>query len=586
MLKNIIAAFDIHPAHPADRLRNAMLARTILPLSPGTLLLAYTDWFTHLNMYPAKQGELLARGVNQYLRLGNWLACELQNKHPGPCIASMPRDKRFHDDEWQQWPFSFLYQEFLLRQEWWQDATQDVHGMHLHHEHMVNFITRQVLDMASPSNFLLTNPKALRATFEEHGDNLKRGFEFFRDDVNRFMEGVPPRGTEAFSVGQRLAITPGKVVYKNRLIELIQYTPATAQVKPQPLLIVPAWIMKYYILDLEPKDSLVKYLVDHGYTVFMISWKNPGPPERDLGFDDYRQLGVMAALDAVNAIVPNRKIHSVGYCLGGTLLTVTAAHMARVNDERLQSMTLFASLTDFSEPGELGLFIDPSEIVWLEDVMWERGYLGGSRMRNTFFYLRSLDMIWSRRVRDYLMGQPNPMSGLMAWNADTTNMPHRMHSEYLRRFYLNNDLVEGNLEIDDEPVMLLDIRVPIFTVGASTDHIAPWRSVYAINRVTRTEVSFVLTTGGHNAGVVNPPGQSRYRYQMNTHHPSEKYRSVDAFHERSDWHDGSWWPTWERWLEEHSGEGVAPPQMGAPDAGYHILSDAPGTYVLEGARDF
>ena len=586
MLKNLIAAFDIHPAHPLDRLRNAMLARTSLPLSPGTLALAYTDWITHLNMYPAKQGELCAKGANQCVRLSQWIKCELEHKHPSPCIESMPHDRRFRDEEWQQWPFNLLYQAFLLQQEWWNDATQDVRGMHLHHEHMVNFLTRQVLDMASPSNFLWTNPKALKATFDEGGDNLKRGFEYFEDDVNRFIQGAPPRGAEDFPVGKRVAVTPGKVVLQNRLIELIQYTPTTAQVKPQPILIVPAWIMKYYILDLGPEDSLVKYLVGHGYTVFMISWKNPGPPERDLGFDDYRQLGVMAALDAINAIVPNRKIHGVGYCLGGTLLTVTAAHMARVNDERLHSMTLLASLTDFSEPGELGLFIDPSEIVWLDDIMWERGYLGGARMRSTFFYLRSLDMIWSRRVRDYLLGRPSAMFDLMAWNSDTTNMPHRMHSEYLQRFYLNNDLVEGHLEIDDEPVMLLDIRVPIFTVGTTSDHIAPWRAVYTINRVTRTEVSFVLTTGGHNVGVVNPPGPRPSQYQMNTRHPNDKYLSADAFHQRSEWHEGSWWPTWEHWLAERSDQEVAPPPTGAPDAGYRILSDAPGTYVLEGARTF
>lgn len=586
MLQNVIAALDVHPAHPVDRLWHAMLAGTIQPFSPGSINLAITDWLTHLNMHPAKQGELAAKAADQWLRLINWAACELHGERRAPCIEPLPQDKRFRDEEWQQWPFNLLYQAFLLQQQWWHHATHDIRGMHPHHENLVNFLSRQVLDMVAPSNFLLTNPQAIDVTMEKCGSNLRHGWETFAEDVRHFLRGEPPRGTEDYRVGKRLAVTPGKVIYRNSLIELIQYSPATGRVKPQPVLIVPAWIMKYYILDLQPEDSLVKYLVDCGYSVFMISWKNPGPEERDFGFDDYRRLGVMAALDAIGTIVPDRKIHSVGYCIGGTLLTVAAAHMARVDDDRLQSLTLFAALTDFSEPGQLGLFVDPSQVAYLEDLMWERGYLGGARMRSVFFFLRSLDMIWSRNVQSYLLGKPRKMFDLMAWNADTTNMPCRMHGEYLRRFYLNNDLVEGRFEIDDEPVMLLDIRVPIFAVGTTRDHIAPWKSVYKINRLTRTEVTFLLTTGGHNVGVVNPPGESRYAYQIRTRHPHDKYLSADAFLERSDWHHGSWWPAWEAWLAECSDAPVAPPRLGAPDEGYPILTDAPGKYVFESARVF
>lgn len=584
ILQNLIDLFGVRPAHPVDRLWHALLAGTLQPLSPGSIGLAVDDWLIQLAMHPARQGELFLKGADQWARLGHWVMCELQGHAPGHCIEPLPEDKRFRDPEWQRWPFKLWYQAFLLQQQWWHHATRDVRGMHPHHAKLVNFLVRQALDMVAPSNFLPTNPQALKATAEEGGANLRRGWAAFVEDVRRFQRGEPPQGAEDYPVGQRVAITPGKVVYQNRLIELIQYLPATGQVRPEPVLIVPAWIMKYYILDLQPEDSLVRFLVDHGHTVFIISWKNPGQSERDLGFDDYRRLGVMAALDAISAIVPGQKIHSVGYCIGGTLLTTAAAHMARVDDDRLQSLTLFASLVDFSEPGQLGLFIDPGQVAYLADLMWERGYLGGARMRSVFYFLRPLDLIWSRNVHAYLLGKPHKMFDLMAWNADTTNMPSRMHEEYLRRFYLNNDLVEARFEIDDEPVMLLDIRVPIFVVGTTGDHIAPWKSVYKILRLTRTEVSFLLTTGGHNVGVVNPPSESRYAYQCRTRHPREKYLSADAFHERSPWHAGSWWPAWEAWLAERSGAPAALPAIGAPERGYPVLADAPGKYVLESAR--
>lgn len=585
MLQALIAAFDSHPAHPADRLRHALLAWTIQPLSPGSLVLAFTDWHVHFVMYVAKNSDLVLKGADSWLRVANWAFRELLGEHPPLCVEPSPFDHRFLDERWRQWPFNLLFQSFLSQEQWWHSATHGIRGMHPHHESLVNFLIRQTLDVMSPSNFLLTNPEVLSATIEEHGRNLQRGFSAFTEDVRRSLRGDAPRGTEAFAVGKELAITPGQVVFRNHLIELIQYAPSTSQVRPQPVLIVPAWIMKYYILDLQPDDSLVKYLVDRGYTVFMVSWKNPGPEERDVHFDDYRRHGVMAALDAVGTIIPEQKVHGVGYCLGGTLLTVAAAQMARVDDARLQSMTLFASLTDFSEPGELGLFIDPSQVAYLEDIMWEQGYFSGSRMREVFFFLHSLDLIWSRYVREYLLGEPRKMFDLMAWNADATNMPYRMHSEYLRHFYLNNDLTQGRFEIEGEPVMLLEIRIPIFAVGTVRDHVAPWKSVYKINRVTRTEVTFALTTGGHNVGVVNPPGLDRYAYQIHTRQPSEKYLQADDFHARTELTEGSWWPAWESWLAARSGALASPlPRMGAPSEGYPVLMPAPGQYVLESAR--
>lgn len=584
MFDNLANALDVHPAHPADRLRHAMMAHATQAISPASLVLAWADWGLHLGMYQGKQLELAAKGADKWARLGQWAWRELRGEDPEPCIAPLPHDKRFNDPEWQEWPFSLFYQSFLLQQQWWHVATTDVRGIRPHDQNLVHFMSRQMLDVFAPSNFLATNPKVLRATMETGGANLRQGFEYWAEDVRRFVEGAPPRGTEAFPVGEKLAITPGKVVYRNRLMELIQYAPATKTVKPEPILFIPAWIMKYYILDLQPQDSLVRWLVDQGYTVFMVSWKNPGPEERDVAFDDYRRLGIMAALDAVGAILPQRKVHAVGYCIGGTLLTVAAAAMAREDDDRLATVTTFAAQTDFSDPGELGLFVDPSQAAYLEDLMWEQGYLGGARLRGLFFFLKSLDLIWSRYIREYLLGEQRSTFDLMAWNADTTNLPYRMHSEYLRRFYLNNDLAQGNFEVEDEPVAVMDIRVPIFAVATTRDHIAPWESVYKIIRLSRTEVTFVLTAGGHNVGVVNPPDQNRYRFQIHTSKPSDKYLSPQAFTEREDWHDGSWWPRWELWLAEHSGKAVAPPRLGAPRKGYPALTDAPGTYVFESAR--
>jgi polyhydroxyalkanoate synthase len=574
-----------HPARSWDMLWHASMARTFQPLSPGSVTLAYTDWLTHLQMYPARQNELAVKHLKQWIGFGSWFADQLLTVHRQPFIDPQPHDTRFRDNGWRQWPFNVINQTFLLQQNWWQDVTSNVRGIHPHHEKLVNFLTRQVLDMCAPSNFLLTNPRALRATAEQAGDNLGRGVAAFADDVQRFIMNAPPRGAEQFPIGKRLATTPGKVVYRNELIELIQYSSATPKVKPEPLLLVPAWIMKYYILDLSPENSLVRYLVHKGYTVFIISWKNQGAQDRNIGFDDYRKLGVMSALDAISVIVPDQKIHSVGYCIGRTLLSVAAAHMARVDDQRLATMTLFTALTDFSDPGELGLFTDPSQLTYLEDLMWHRGYLSGARMSRAFYFLRSLDLIWSRYVNEYLLGEPAEMFDLMAWNADTTNLPYRMHSEYLRSFYLNNDLVEGRYMVDNEPVMLLDIRLPIFAVGTTRDHVAPWKSVYRINRLTRTNVEFLLTTGGHNAGVVNPPGPTQHEYQIHSRRPDDKCLPAATFHKKSQKHPGSWWPEWERWMLRHSGEPIAPPAMGAENAGYPVLMEAPGSYVHATARN-
>lgn len=447
---------------------------------------------------------------------------------------------------------------------------------------MVTFAGRQWLDMWSPANFPWTNPEVLQATVRTGGANFWHGAMNFLEDARRQALDEPPFGTEAFEAGKDVAITPGKVVYRNRLIELIQYAPATPKVHATPILIIPSWIMKYYILDLSPHNSMVKYLVDQGHTVFIVSWKNPGPADRDLGMEDYRRLGIMDALDAVTSIVPEQKVDAVGYCLGGTLFAIAAAAMARDGDERLSSLTLLAAGVDFREPGELSLFIDESQLAWLESLMGDKGYLGGEQMAGAFQLLNSNDLIWSRRMREYMLGERQALFDLMAWNADTTRLPFRMHSEYLRCLYLNNDFSEGRYDVDGRPAVPSDIRTPIFAVGTTRDHVTPWLSAYKIHQLSSgADVSFVLTSGGHNAGVVSEPGRPRRSFQISTRKAGERYTDPQRWRADTSLQEGSWWPSWQKWLSGRSSGRVAPPPMGAKVAGYTPFADAPGTYVRE-----
>jgi polyhydroxyalkanoate synthase len=563
-----------------DRSLHAALGRATQAVSPTSLALAYTDWMAHLALSPAKQAQLLEKARRKAHRLALYLPRAAAGECE-PCIEPLEQDRRFQHPDWQRWPFNAIYQSFLMVQQWWHNATTEVRGVSRHHEEIVTFVARQLLDVFSPSNSPFANPEVLAKTAESFGLNLVSGGLNWFDDWARHHGGKPPAGAEAFQVGKNVAVTPGKVVFRNRLIELIQYAPATAEVCPEPILIVPAWIMKYYILDLSPHDSLIKYLVDHGRTVFFISWKNPGSGERDRGMEDYLRMGLMDALDAVTAIVPAAKVHAVGYCLGGTLLSIGAAAMARDDDRRLASLTFFAAQTDFTEPGELGLFIDEAEVTFLEDIMFDRGFLGAEQMAGAFQLLRSNDLIWSRMVREYLMGERQPMTDLMAWNADATRLPYRMHSEYLRRLYLRNDLAEGRYRVAGKPVALTDIQVPIFCVGTASDHVAPWRSVYKLHLLTDSEITFLLASGGHNAGIVSEPGRAGRGYRVITRPYDGKYIDPDAYLTRATSKEGSWWPEWLAWLAARSSAPAAPPPLGAAEKGYAPLADAPGTYVLE-----
>jgi polyhydroxyalkanoate synthase len=586
-LLQLTAARDDDPslrlAEVLDRSLHYAMSRLTLGLSPMALAETYFDWLIHLSLSPGKQLQLWQKGMRKGTRLASHVARCFARFGEGvePCICPLPQDRRFESAEWHKWPFNLIHQSFLLQQQWWHNATTGIRGVSAQHERALEFAGRQALDVLSPSNFLLTNPDVLKRTQTEGGQNLVRGFWNFIEDWERFANGRPPIGAEDFKVGERVAATPGKVVYRNRLIELIQYRPTTTQTRPEPILIVPAWIMKYYILDLSAHNSLVRYLLEQGFTVFMISWKNPGTDERDLGMEDYHTLGPMAALDAIGRIIPDQPVHGVGYCLGGTLLAASAAALARDADGRLKTLSLLAAQTDFSEAGELTLFISESQVAYLEDMMWEQGYLDAGQMAGAFRMLRSNDLIWSRVVRDYLMGERQPMSDMTAWNADATRMPYRMHSEYLRKMFLNNELAEGRFEVGGRPVALTDIRVPIFAVGTETDHVAPWRSVYKLNLSMDTEVSFVLTNGGHNAGIVSEPGHPNRHYRIATRAETDRHLDPETWLKQTAVKEGSWWPEWSRWLVSHSGSPSAVPSIGAPHRGLAPLVDAPGTYVLQ-----
>ena len=565
-----------------DRSLHAAIARYTGGVSPAALAEAYLDWATHLTDAPGKRLQLMHKASRKALRFANYAyRSALTGGRTENCIEPLPQDRRFASEDWQRWPYNFIYQGFLLQQQWWHNATTGVRGVSKQHEQMTEFFARQLLDMVAPSNFLATNPEILRQTLATGGLNFITGWQNFAEDFERTFSGKRPVGSENFVVGRDVAVTPGKVVYRNRLIELIQYAPTTDEVRPEPILIVPAWIMKYYILDLSPHNSLVKYLTSQGFTVFMISWKNPGPEDRDLGLDDYRTLGVMGALDAVNTIVPDRKVHAVGYCLGGTLLSIAAAAMARDRDDRVATLTLLAAQTDFTEAGELMLFINESQLAFLEDLMWEQGFLDARQMAGTFQMLRSADLVWSKAVHDYVLGGREPMTDLMAWNADATRMPYRMHSDYLRKLFLNNDLAEGRLMAGAGHATLADIRVPVFAVGTERDHVAPWRSTYKINLQIETDVTYVLTSGGHNAGIVSEPGHPHRSFRVRTKQTDQHYVNPERYWDEAARREGSWWPEWTAWLQDRSGAPVAPPAMGAPTAGYPPVGEAPGSYVLQ-----
>lgn len=566
-----------------DREFRAQVGKLTGGLSPMAFSSAWADWAAHLAISPSKQLEL-----QQELRsrtADTWTFA-LQALSGAPLAPSEgfdgKSDSSFGKVDWSKWPFNVYARAYQNCAALVNKAVDGVEGVDPYQEKLVQFSVRMLLDTSTPSNYLGTNPELLALTQSENGQNLVRGVQNWLKDLKATLDGAPPEGTDAFEVGQTVAVTPGKVIFRNDLIELIQYAPTTKTTHAEPLLIVPAWIMKYYILDLSPKNSLVKFLVDQGHTVFMISWKNPSPADRDVRMDDYLNKGLRAALDATTAVVPNHKVHAVGYCIGGTLLSIGAAMLARERDERLASVTLFAAQADFSEPGELAYFINASQLAMLEALMYKKGVLESSQMGGSFALLRSKDLIWQPIINNYLKGQRDTMIDLMAWNADGTRMPYRMHTEYLNRLYLNNELATNKFSIDGQVITLSDIKVPMFVVGTETDHVAPWPSVYKIGNLVRSDdYSFLLTSGGHNAGIIAGPVHPKRHFRLRTKRLKEAHIGNQEWLQATEKQPGSWWPAWQQWLQAHSSGSTKPPGLGASRKGYRPIEDAPGSYVRQ-----
>lgn len=560
-----------------DRALRALAARLTNGTSPQAASAAWADYIAHLSRSPGHQMQLIRDAQQAYVQLMRQafgLGGEAQVPHLG--------DHRFDHAGWDTLPFSLWKQGFLAAQDWWAKATHEIRGMQPKNARRVGFTVGQVLDMLAPSNFPLTNPEILERTLQTGGQNLIKGAENFAADMMQQAAGGEPAQKSSFEVGRNLACTPGQVVFRNDLFELIQYAPQTQTVQAEPILIVPAWIMKYYILDLSQTNSLIGHLVAQGFTVFAISWCNPTAEQRDLSLDDYHKHGVMAALDAVTKIVPGAKVHACGYCLGGTILSIAAATMARNKDDRLASITLLAAQTDFVEAGELLLFIDDSQIAFLEDMMWEKGFLDQNQMGSAFRALRASDLVWSRAVRRYWLGEDDPDFDIGVWNADGTRMPSRMHSEYLRGLFMENRLTAGRFAVDGEVIALRDIQVPFFVLGTESDHIAPWRSVYKAALFTDTELTFALTSGGHNGGILSPPGARHRHYRIGCRTHDDRYMDPETWARTHDPQEGSWWVEWTAWLTRKSTGGlVAPPTMGAKDAGLAPICPAPGSYVFQ-----
>ncbi len=568
-------------AEAIDLAFQAALGKLTGGLSTAAMTSAWAEWAKQFGTSPAAQAALASEGMRRASDLFDFSVRAAGSTKLSPTEgAGTDADARFSADAWSQYPFNVWARGFQHATAWLGSLPRAVDGVSGKNLELVDFTIRQWLEALSPTNSLATNPELIELTRQEGGENLRRGARNLLEDIARVARKEGPAGTEDFVVGKAVAATPGRVIYRNDLIELLQYSPTREQVHAEPVLIVPAWIMKYYILDLSARNSLVKYLVDQGHTVFMISWKNPVAEDRDFGMDDYLDLGPLKALEVVNAVVPQRKVHATGYCIGGTLLSIAAARLAQLGDQRLASVTLFAAQTDFSEPGELSLFINESQLALLKAQMHQEGVLDSKQMGGAFQMLRPRDLIWQPMVQSYLKGQRDPMIDMMAWNADGTRMPYRMHTEYLYRLYLDNELSTGRFPVHGTPVRLSDIEVPMFVVGTETDHVAPWKSVCKVGKLVSTvDYTFLLTSGGHNAGIVSGAVHPKRRHRIMTRTSEASSGSVSGWFAKTPPTPGSWWPVWQAWLAAHSSGLESAPSMGAMDQGYPPLEAAPGEYV-------
>jgi polyhydroxyalkanoate synthase len=544
------------------------------PLNVGG---AFLDLTARLMAEPQKLVQAQMQLWTDYVTLWQRTAQKLMGEPAEPVIAPERGDRRFRDSAWEDNAlFDYIKQSYLLTARWMQSTVRSVEGLDDKTARKIDFYTRQFVDAMAPSNFAATNPEVLRATIESGGENLVKGLENMLDDLERGKGRLAIRMTDydAFVVGKNVAVTPGKVVYENDLMQLIQYAPATEQVFRRPLLIIPPWINKFYILDLRPTNSFIRWLVEQGHTVFVISWVNPTERLAEKSFESYMLEGPLAALDAMEAATGEREANVVGYCIGGTLLACTLAYMTSKGDDRVKSALYLVALTDFAEPGELSVFIDEEQLQSMERRMEESGYLDGSQMATTFNMLRANDLIWSFVVNNYLLGkEPFPFD-LLYWNADSTRMPRAMHSFYLRNMYQRNLLVQpGGVELAGVPIDLRTVRTPTYMLSTRDDHIAPWKATYAATQIYGGPVRFVLAASGHIAGVVNPPTQEKYGYWTNPKTP----KTPDAWLKAAEQHPGSWWPDYQRWVARHGGGKV--PARVPGDGRLPAIEDAPGRYV-------
>lgn len=564
----IMQEFLTRQAHDAN---NA----SIDPLNIGN---AFTELFTRMMSDPLGMAEKQFNLWQDYVYLWQKTTQRLLGDEQEPVIAPDSRDRRFKDAAWEQnTVFDFLKQSYLLSARWLQSSVRDVEGLEPHDARKIDFYTRQFIDAMSPSNFLMTNPEVLKATIDSNGENLVKGLENLLEDIERGKGNLRISMTDesAFTVGKNLAVTEGKVIFRNDLIELIQYEATTKEVNKTPLLVIPAWINKYYILDLQPENSCVKWAVDQGYTVFIISWVNPDERLSKKTFDDYMMEGPLAALEAIEKATGEKEIGVVAYCLGGTLLSITLAWLhAKKQQSRVKSATYLTTMIDFSEAGELSVFIDEEQLKLLENRMSQQGYLEGREMALTFNMLRANDLIWSFVVNNYLLGKAPFPFDLLYWNSDSTRMPATMHSFYLRNMYQKNQLIKPNaLTIGGVPIDLRTLTTPTYMLSTREDHIAPWKSTYAATQILKGSVRFVLAASGHIAGVINPPEKQKYCHWVNDKLPE----SPDKWLETAQEHAGSWWPDWHKWQMQFAGEKVPARVIGSGKL--KPIEDAPGSYV-------
>ncbi len=590
MLQYIVNNPETFAHNLALTLENAgkAMAAYIEPRENGQIKNSHTDELTgviktlaQVGEYwisdPKRSVEAQSRLWNSYIELWNSSLKRMMGEPSEPAIKTPPRDKRFADPEWESNQFfDFIKQLYLITSKWAEDMVHEANGLDEHTKHKAEFYVTQIANAVSPSNFVMTNPELLRLTVESNGENLVKGMQFLAEDLQTGKGELKIRQTDAskFQLGENMATTPGKVVSQNDVCQVIQYTPTTEKALKRPLMIVPPWINKFYILDLNPEKSFIKWAVDQGHTVFVISWVNPDERQAQKSFEHYMKEGILNTLDVIKRATRQEEVNSIGYCVGGTLLAVTLAYMAAVKDERIKTATFFTTQVDFTHAGDLKVFVDEEQIQILEERMSEQGYLDGSKMASAFNMLRSNDLIWSYVVNNYLKGKDPFPFDLLYWNSDSTRMPAANHSFYLRNCYLDNKLSHGKMTIDNQKLDLGKVKIPIYNLATREDHIAPPQSVFLGSGCFGGPVEYVLSGSGHIAGVVNPPARNKYQYWTG----GKAKGDLETWLKNATETPGSWWPHWDAWIREQDGTEVKARKPGAYRM--KVLEDAPGSYVM------